>query len=50
MLSLVMPLQLDMRLKRKKFWTELDEVIESILPSKEKVVIAADFNGYVGEP
>ncbi|KAK3513810.1 hypothetical protein QTP70_028864 [Hemibagrus guttatus] len=32
----------------ERFWSELDEVIESI-PTGEKVVIGADFNGHVGE-
>ncbi|KAK3568504.1 hypothetical protein QTP86_008606 [Hemibagrus guttatus] len=31
-----------------RFWSELDEVIESI-PTGERVVIGADFNGHVGE-
>ena len=31
-----------------KFWTDMDEVVESI-PKKERVVIGADFNGHVGE-
>ena len=31
-----------------KFWTDLDEVMESI-PKEERVVIGADFNGHVGE-
>ncbi|KAK3548575.1 hypothetical protein QTP70_014501, partial [Hemibagrus guttatus] len=30
------------------FWSELDEVMESI-PTGERVVIGADFNGHVGE-
>ncbi|KAK3520182.1 hypothetical protein QTP70_017938, partial [Hemibagrus guttatus] len=33
--------------EREKFWNELDEVIESI-PTGERVVIGADFNGHVG--
>ncbi|KAK3549380.1 hypothetical protein QTP86_001245 [Hemibagrus guttatus] len=32
----------------EKFWSELDEVMESI-PTGERVVIGADFNGHVGE-
>ncbi|KAK3514994.1 hypothetical protein QTP70_003257 [Hemibagrus guttatus] len=36
-------------LKEKvRFWSELDEVIESF-PTGERVVIGADFNGHVGE-
>ena len=31
-----------------KFWTYLDDVVESI-PNEERVVIGADFNGHVGE-
>ncbi|KAK3568551.1 hypothetical protein QTP86_008749 [Hemibagrus guttatus] len=34
--------------KKEKFWSELDEVMESI-PTGERVVIGADFNGHVGE-
>ncbi|KAK3535500.1 hypothetical protein QTP70_016924 [Hemibagrus guttatus] len=34
--------------EKEKFWSELDEVIESI-PTGERVVIGADFNGHVGE-
>ncbi|KAK3551495.1 hypothetical protein QTP70_017380, partial [Hemibagrus guttatus] len=34
--------------ERKKFWSELDEVMESI-PTGERVVIGADFNGHFGE-
>ena len=34
--------------ERDKFWTALDEVVESI-PKEEIVVIGADFNGHVGE-
>ena len=33
---------------KDKFWTDLDEVVESI-PKEERVVIGADFNGHVGE-
>ncbi|KAK3558235.1 hypothetical protein QTP86_013971 [Hemibagrus guttatus] len=33
---------------RERFWSELDEVMESI-PTGERVVIGADFNGHVGE-
>ncbi|MCJ8733955.1 hypothetical protein PDJAM_G00229720 [Pangasius djambal] len=33
---------------KERFWSELDEVIESI-PTGERVVIGADFNGHVGE-
>ena len=32
----------------KKFWSKLDKVVESI-PSEERDVIGADFNGHVGE-
>ncbi|KAK3506526.1 hypothetical protein QTP70_006437 [Hemibagrus guttatus] len=34
--------------EKERFWSELDEVIESI-PTGEQVVIGADFNGHVGE-
>ena len=34
--------------EKDKFWTDLDEVVES-LPKEERVVIGADFNGHVGE-
>ncbi|KAK3554170.1 hypothetical protein QTP70_019102 [Hemibagrus guttatus] len=34
--------------ENKRFWSELDEVMESI-PTGERVVIGADFNGHVGE-
>ncbi|KAK3532345.1 hypothetical protein QTP86_016026 [Hemibagrus guttatus] len=34
--------------EKEKFWSELDEVIENI-PTGERVVIGADFNGHVGE-
>ncbi|KAK3535646.1 hypothetical protein QTP70_018430 [Hemibagrus guttatus] len=34
--------------EKEKFWSELDEVMESI-PMGERVVIGADFNGHVGE-
>ncbi|KAK3573176.1 hypothetical protein QTP86_014847, partial [Hemibagrus guttatus] len=34
--------------EKERFWSELDEVMESI-PTGEKVVIGADFNGHVGE-
>ncbi|KAK3549324.1 hypothetical protein QTP70_034553, partial [Hemibagrus guttatus] len=33
--------------KKERFWSELDEVMESI-PTGERVVIGADFNGHVG--
>uniref|UniRef100_A0A3P9J4A1 Endonuclease/exonuclease/phosphatase domain-containing protein n=1 Tax=Oryzias latipes TaxID=8090 RepID=A0A3P9J4A1_ORYLA len=33
---------------KERFWSELDEVIESF-PRGERVVIGADFNGHVGE-
>ncbi|KAK3549900.1 hypothetical protein QTP86_015517, partial [Hemibagrus guttatus] len=33
---------------KERFWSELDEVMESI-PTGERVVIGADFNGHVGE-
>ncbi|KAK3543373.1 hypothetical protein QTP70_018378 [Hemibagrus guttatus] len=33
---------------QSRFWSELDEVMESI-PTGERVVIGADFNGHVGE-
>ena len=34
--------------EKDKFWTDLDEVVESI-PKEERVVIGADLNGHVGE-
>ncbi|KAK3539793.1 hypothetical protein QTP70_013231 [Hemibagrus guttatus] len=34
--------------EKDRFWSELDEVMESI-PTGERVVIGADFNGHVGE-
>ncbi|KAK3542667.1 hypothetical protein QTP86_032413 [Hemibagrus guttatus] len=34
--------------EKGRFWSELDEVMESI-PTGERVVIGADFNGHVGE-
>ncbi|MCJ8747404.1 hypothetical protein PDJAM_G00153150 [Pangasius djambal] len=34
--------------EKERFWTELDEVVESI-PTGERVVIGADFNGHVDE-
>ena len=34
--------------EKDKFWTDLDEVVESI-PKEERVLIGADFNGHVGE-
>ncbi|KAK3548339.1 hypothetical protein QTP70_010303 [Hemibagrus guttatus] len=34
--------------EKERFWSELDEVMESI-PTGERVVIVADFNGHVGE-
>ncbi|KAK3558361.1 hypothetical protein QTP86_017226, partial [Hemibagrus guttatus] len=34
--------------EKERFWSELKEVIESI-PTGERVVIGADFNGHVGE-
>ena len=34
--------------EKDKFWTDLDEVVESI-PKEERVVIGADYNGHVGE-
>ncbi|MCI4391424.1 hypothetical protein PGIGA_G00134180 [Pangasianodon gigas] len=34
--------------EKERFWSELDEVIESI-PTGERVVIGADFSGHVGE-
>ncbi|MCJ8741372.1 hypothetical protein PDJAM_G00070040 [Pangasius djambal] len=41
--------QVDCELEEKeRFWSELNEVIESI-PMGEKVVIGEDFNGHVGE-
>ncbi|KAK3540883.1 hypothetical protein QTP86_002978 [Hemibagrus guttatus] len=33
--------------EKERFWSELDEVMESI-PTGERVVIGADFNGHVG--
>ena len=34
--------------EKDKFWTDLDDVVESI-PKEERVVIGADLNGHVGE-
>ncbi|KAK3525769.1 hypothetical protein QTP70_007523 [Hemibagrus guttatus] len=34
--------------EKERFWSEFDEVIKSI-PTGERVVIGADFNGHVGE-
>ncbi|KAK3573200.1 hypothetical protein QTP86_015121, partial [Hemibagrus guttatus] len=34
--------------EKERFWSELDEVMESI-PTGERVVIETDFNGHVGE-
>ncbi|MCJ8733560.1 hypothetical protein PDJAM_G00224980 [Pangasius djambal] len=34
--------------EKERFWSELDEVIKNI-PTGERVVIGADFNGHVGE-
>ncbi|KAK3556619.1 hypothetical protein QTP70_010813 [Hemibagrus guttatus] len=34
--------------EKERFWSELDEVMESI-PTGERVVIRTDFNGHVGE-
>ncbi|KAK3543566.1 hypothetical protein QTP70_023888 [Hemibagrus guttatus] len=34
--------------EKERFWSEFDEVMESI-PTGERVVIRADFNGHVGE-
>ncbi|KAK3525151.1 hypothetical protein QTP86_019536 [Hemibagrus guttatus] len=34
--------------EKERFWSELDEAMESI-PTGERVVIGADFNGHVGE-
>ncbi|KAK3508334.1 hypothetical protein QTP70_021474 [Hemibagrus guttatus] len=34
--------------EKERFWSELDEVMESI-PTGERVVIRGDFNGHVGE-
>ncbi|KAK3570861.1 hypothetical protein QTP86_029396, partial [Hemibagrus guttatus] len=34
--------------EKERFWSELDEVMESI-PMGERVVIGVDFNGHVGE-
>ncbi|KAK3508090.1 hypothetical protein QTP70_013444 [Hemibagrus guttatus] len=34
--------------EKERFWSELDDVMESI-PTGERVVIGADFNGHVGE-
>ncbi|KAK3544907.1 hypothetical protein QTP86_029244, partial [Hemibagrus guttatus] len=34
--------------EKERFWSELDEVMESI-PTGERVVLGADFNGHVGE-
>ncbi|KAK3557085.1 hypothetical protein QTP70_024749 [Hemibagrus guttatus] len=38
----------DVSQEKERFWSELDEVMESI-PMGERVVIGADFNGHVGE-
>ena len=36
--------------EKDKFWTDLDEVVESLpIPKEERVVIGAYFNGHVGE-
>ncbi|KAI5621014.1 separin isoform X1 [Silurus asotus] len=41
--------QVDCEMKEKKrFWSELDEVVEGV-PRNERLVIGADFNGHVGE-
>ena len=37
-----------LRDEKDKFWTDLDDVVESI-PREERVVIGADSNGHVGE-
>ena len=37
-----------LREEKDKFWTDLDEVVESI-PKEERLVIGAGFNGHVGE-
>ena len=37
-----------LREEKDKFWTDLDEVVETI-PKEERLVIGADFNGHVGE-
>ena len=37
-----------LREEKDKFWTDLDEVMESI-HKEERVVTGADFNGHVGE-
>ena len=37
-----------LREEKDTFWTDLDEVMESI-PKEERLVIGADFNGHVGE-
>ncbi|KAK3513781.1 hypothetical protein QTP70_028898 [Hemibagrus guttatus] len=43
------PVQVGCELEEKeRFWSELDEVMESI-PTGERVVIGTDFNGHVGE-
>ncbi|KAI5100986.1 hypothetical protein C0J45_9972 [Silurus meridionalis] len=34
--------------EKARFWSELDEVVDSV-PRKERLVIGADFNGHVGE-
>ncbi|KAK3535463.1 hypothetical protein QTP70_016885, partial [Hemibagrus guttatus] len=39
---------LEVGCEKERFWSELDEVVESI-PTGERVVIGADFNGHVGE-
>ncbi|KAF7688130.1 hypothetical protein HF521_014136 [Silurus meridionalis] len=34
--------------EKERFWSELDEVVDSV-PRNEQLVIGADFNGHVGE-
>ncbi|KAI5624623.1 hypothetical protein C0J50_15815, partial [Silurus asotus] len=34
--------------EKKRFWSELDEVVGGV-PRKERLVIGADYNGHVGE-
>ncbi|KAK3513822.1 hypothetical protein QTP70_028862, partial [Hemibagrus guttatus] len=41
-------LNMNFQEEKERFWSELDEVMESI-PTGEGVVIGADFNGHVGE-
>ena len=42
-----LPQKMALRRRRKKFWSELDELVKSI-PREERVLIGADFKGHVG--